>query len=98
MKQFLIEKFKILGLAQDEALISVVYEEAVYSFKAYCGRDDIPEAAQGAIFGLMKFIFNRLGAEGLSSQSFSEVSEDFIDDYPANLIASLNRFRKLKAI
>ncbi len=41
---------------------------------------------------------NRLNTEGLSSQSFSGVSESYIDGYPAEIKAVLNRKRKVKII
>lgn len=40
----------------------------------------------------------RLNSEGLSAQSFSGVSESYIDGYPADIMAALNRKRKIKVI
>ena len=41
---------------------------------------------------------NRLGTEGLADQGFSGVSESFIDGYPADIQAALNRKRKIKVV
>lgn len=41
---------------------------------------------------------NRLGSEGLASQGYSGVSESYVDGYPADVLAVLNRKRKLKVI
>ena len=41
---------------------------------------------------------NRLNTEGLQSQSFSGVSESYLDGYPADIIAVLNRKRKIKTL
>lgn len=41
---------------------------------------------------------NRLGSEGLASQGYSGVSETYIDGYPADILAVLNRKRKIKVI
>jgi len=42
--------------------------------------------------------WNRLGAEGLGSESFSGVSNNYIDGYPANITAALNNYRKMKIL
>ena len=41
---------------------------------------------------------NRLNTEGLASQSYSGVNESYIDGYPADILAVLNRKRKIKVI
>lgn len=41
---------------------------------------------------------NRTNTEGLSSQSYSGVSESYIDGYPADIQAVLNRKRKIKIV
>ena len=41
---------------------------------------------------------NRMNTEGLSAQSYSGVSETYIDGYPAEIQALLNRKRKLKVL
>ena len=41
---------------------------------------------------------NRMNTEGLSSQSYSGVSESYADGYPADVLKVLNRKRKIKVI
>lgn len=41
---------------------------------------------------------NRMNTEGLSSQSYSGVNESYIDGYPADILAVLNRKRKIKVM
>jgi hypothetical protein len=41
---------------------------------------------------------NRMNTDGLASQSFSGVSESYIDGYPADILAILNRKRKIKVV
>lgn len=38
----------------------------------------------------------RMGSEGLSGQSFSGISETYADGYPADIMAVLNRKRRVK--
>ena len=41
---------------------------------------------------------NRMNSEGLASQSYSGVSESYVNGYPADIQAILNRKRKLKVL
>ena len=41
---------------------------------------------------------NRMNTEGLSSQSYSGVSESYIDGYPADIMSVLKRKRKVKIL
>jgi len=40
----------------------------------------------------------RIGTDGLASQSYSGVSENFIDGWPADIVAILNMKRKIKVV
>ena len=77
-----------LGLALKQALIEV---------EVYCNRKIDPElelvAQRIAVIKL-----NRTNTEGLAAQSFSGVSESYIDGYPADILAVLNRKRKIKVV
>lgn len=97
----MIEEIKILlGAAADnytEAQISLAYKMAVAEVEAYCNRelDAVLElvAEQIAVIKL-----NRVNTEGLASQAYSGISETYIDGYPANVQATLNRKRKIKVV
>ena len=41
---------------------------------------------------------NRIGTEGLNSMSVSGMSENYIDGYPADILATLNSKRKIRVI
>ena len=41
---------------------------------------------------------NRINTEGLASQSYSGVSESYIDGYPQDILSILNRKRKIKVV
>jgi hypothetical protein len=41
---------------------------------------------------------NRLNSEGLISQTYSGISENYIDGYPADILNILNRKRKIKVV
>ena len=70
---------------------------AIAEIEGYCNRTIDFElelvAKRVAIIRL-----NRLNTEGLASQSYSGVAESYIDGYPADIKAVLNRKRKLKIV
>ena len=97
----MIEEIKILlGAAADnytDAQISLCYKLALAEVEEYCKReaDTILELIAQKI-AIIKL--NRLNTEGLATQSFSGVSESYIDGYPAEIVAVLNRKRKIKVV
>lgn len=80
-----------------EAQIGLAAKQALAEVESYCRRQADYElemiAERIAVIKL-----NRLNTEGLASQSFSGVSENYIDGYPADIIAMLNRKRKIKVV
>ena len=97
----MIEEIKILlGDAAEsftDAQIGLCLKLALAEVEAYCNRTIDAElelvAQRIAIIKL-----NRLNTEGLASQSFSGVSESYTDGYPADILAILNRKRRIRVI
>ena len=80
-----------------DAQINLCYDMAKTEVEAYCNRTADKEletiAQKIAIIKL-----NRMNTEGLASQSYSGVSESYVDGYPADITAVLNRKRKIKVV
>ncbi len=97
----MIEEIKILlGDAANnytDAQISLALKMAIAEVESYCNRGIDAEleivAQRIAIIKL-----NRINTEGLASQSYSGVSESYIDGYSADILAVLNRKRKIKVV
>ena len=98
MLQDVISLCSILLKTDDTETITALYEVAISEFKDYCNREDVPTTITSLIANMICVQYNRLGAQGLSSQGFSGVSESFIDGYPDNIRKQLNRYRKVKTI
>lgn len=97
----MLEDIKILlgdaAANYTDALISLCIKQAIAEVEAYCKRDiDIELEMIAQKIAIIKL--NRLNTEGLASQGFSGVSESYIDGYPAEIVAVLNRKRKLKVV
>ena len=97
----MIEEIRtLLGASADnytDTQISLALKMALAEVEAYCGRDiDLVLELTAEEIAVIKL--NRMGTEGIASQSFSGVSESFIDGYPAHIQATLNRKRKIKVV
>ena len=97
----MIEEIKVmLGEAAtnfSDAQISLVYKLALAEVEAYCNREaDEVLLLMAERIAVIKL--NRTNSEGLASQAFSGVSENYLDGYPADILAVLNRKRKIKTV
>ena len=97
----MIEEIKImLGDAVSnftDEQIGLCAKRALAEVEGYCGRTaDYELEAVAADIAVIKL--NRLNSEGLASQSYSGVSENYIDGYPSDIKAVLNRKRKIKVV
>ena len=97
----MIEEIKILlGDAAgnySDALIGLCAKQALAEVEAYCNRNADYELEMAAErIAIIKL--NRINTEGLTAQSYSGVSESYIDGYPADILAILNRKRKIKVV
>lgn len=80
-----------------EAQINLAYQIALAEVEEYCKRDaDAVLELMAKQIAVIKL--NRTGTEGLAAQSFSGVNESYIDGYPAEIVAVLNRKRKIKVL
>ena len=97
----MIEEIKILlGEAASnytDAQISLAYKLALNEVEEYCKRE-ADTALELVAEQIAVIKLNRLYSEGLASQSMSGVSESYIDGYPAEIQAVLNRKRKIKVV
>lgn len=95
----MIEQIKILlGDAApnfSDAQIDLAYKMAACEVEEYCKRE-LDSCLEFVAMQIAKIKLNRLNTEGLASQSFSGVSESYIDGYPADIQAVLKRKRKGK--
>lgn len=97
----MIDEIKLLlgdsAANHSDLQIALALKMALAEVEAYCNRRIDTEleivAERIAVIKL-----NRMNTEGLASQSFSGVSESYVDGYPADIKAILNRKRKVKVL
>ena len=97
----MIEEIKILlGDAANnytEAQIALALKMAIIEVEDYCNRE-LDAALEYIAQRIAVIKLNRMSTEGLASQSYSGVTESYIDGYPAEILAVLNRKRKIKVV
>ena len=80
-----------------DAQIGLALKLALAEVEAYCNRSlDYELEIIAEKIAIIKL--NRMNTEGLASQSYSGVSESYIDGYPAEILTVLNRKRKIKIL
>lgn len=98
MKERILEKLLTLIPNAKKDLLELLIEQSMDNFMAICCIEDVPERAQNVIVQMVVWHYNQRGAEGLSSQNYSGMSESYQTDYPAPLKKSIHRFRGLKTL
>lgn len=97
----MIEDLKVLlGEAASnftDEQISLYLKLALAEVEGYCHRI-VDAELEIAVLMIAKIKLMRMNTEGLSGQSASGVSENYIDGYPAEIQALLDRKRKIKVI
>lgn len=97
----MIEEIKVmLGAAASnftEAQIGLALKQAMAEIQGYCNRElDYELEIIAERIAVIKL--NRTNSEGLAAQSYSGVSESYIDGYPSDILAVLNRKRRIKVV
>ena len=97
----MIEEIKLLlgdaAGSYTDAQIGLAYRLALIEVETYCNRE-ADTSLEFAAEEIAVIKLNRMNTEGLASQSYSGVSESYIDGYPAHIQTILNRKRKLKLV
>ena len=80
-----------------DAQIALAYKMAISEVEEYCNRE-VDAALELVAEKIAVIKLNRINTEGLVSQSYSGVSESYLDNYPAEILTVLNRKRKIKTL
>lgn len=97
----MIEEIKILlgdtSSNYTDAQIELYYQMALTEIEEYCKRE-VDKTLEVIAKRIAVINLNRINSEGLSSQSYSGVSESYINGYPSDIVAILNSKRKIKVL
>ena len=97
----MIEEIKILlgerAKNYTDAQIDLYYKIAAAEIEEYCQRE-LDDTLKLMAEQITVIKLNKANNEGVTSQGYSGVSESYLDGYPAEIVAVLNRKRKLKVL
>lgn len=81
-----------------EALLEELLTGAEENLKLTVKRKTLPPEANTLIIKIAVIDFNRLGSEGQQSQSFSGVSDSWIDGYPDDIKSDIRGLHRGKFV
>lgn len=94
----MLQKIKTLLAVSDNSkddLLEALLEIATEEVKAYCNIEDVSKMESIIIqLGIIKY--NRLGAEGVSTENYNGASFSYESSYPPQILAVLNKNRRCK--
>ena len=97
----MIEEVKLLlgdaAANYSDAQIGLALKMAIAEVEDYCHRE-LDYSLQLIAERIAIIKLNRMGTEGLNSMSVSGMSENYINGYPADILATLNAKRKLRVM
>lgn len=97
----MVEEIKLLlgesASNYTEAQINLAYKLALAEVEAYCNRE-INAILELCAQKMAVVKLQRMNTEGLVSQSFSGVNENYIDGYPEDILMILRGKRKIKVV
>ena len=96
----MLENLKLLlGLGQnDEPLLNVLIKMCKNFAMNYCNLDSYETELDYIVQQMVCEKYSQLGSQGLSSRSFSGVSEDYFSNYSDSVMTALRRHRHIGVI
>ena len=97
----MIEEIRLLlgdaAANYSDAQIGLALKMAIAEVEDYCHRE-LDYSLQLIAERIAIIKLNRIGTEGLNSMSVSGMSENYINGYPDDIIATLNAKRKIRVM
>ena len=93
----MLENIKLLlsiSSTEKDNLLTLLIQQAEDEAKDFTHREDVCEL-QSTIERMVVYNYNRIGTEGLNSESCSGTSYNYASDYPEQILKMLKRYRKI---
>lgn len=98
----MLENIKILlgdkRINYPDGLLQLMLNMAEAEILDYTRRTELDAALESVVIQLVLARLNKMGAEGLESQSYSGVSESYLTDMPSDLLRVLNSKRRIRVV
>lgn len=93
----LLEQTKLLISLSDstkDALLELLIQKTKDEVLLYTNKTEYLETMDNVVIDIVVIKYNRIGSEGLASQSYSGASESYLTEYPDYINKQLNTFKK----
>lgn len=97
----MLENIKLLLNIQDNSkdnLLNYLISNVKQKILTYTNQTEILPSMEYIVDELVILRYNKLGSEGLQSESYSGISQTFNQDIPSDIKSQLNQFRRLKTL
>lgn len=94
----ILDKLKLLIPNASDEVLSLLIDLAKDFTINYCNLSEYNTALDNVVLKMVSEDFNKLGYEGISSKSFSGISESYTTDYSGEIYKLLNKHRRLKTL
>ena len=90
----------LLGISDNtqDNLLNLYLTRATSFVKNYCNIDEIPSELDEVIEDIAVYRYRMNGVENVKSESKGSLSETYHDSMPDDIIAQLNRYRRVKVV
>ncbi|MCG6796353.1 head-tail connector protein [Geobacillus sp. YHL] len=90
----------LLGISNNtqDNLLNLYLTRATSFVKNYCNIDEIPSELDEVIEDIAVYRYRMNGVENVKSESKGSLSETYRDSLPDDIIAQLNRYRRVKVV
>lgn len=85
----------LMDTSKDE-LLDYLIEDAINEVISYCNLRSYDEKLNSIVIKMASQNYNKAKIQGITSQSYSGVSESYTDGYTVDVIAQLNKNRRVK--
>lgn len=92
----MIDELQIILGTDNIMLINFLINETKEEVVNYCNLNEYDSKLDFVVKKIVRHKFNKLGYEGIASQSNSGVSESYTNDYEPSIYRDLNKHRRLR--
>jgi len=94
----MIDDLQILTNCSNTSVLNLLISQCKIVATDYCNLDSYDEKLDEIVKVMVCERFNKLSADGISSQSYSGISESYTDDFSPMIYKSLRKHRKLRTV
>lgn len=94
----MINDLQTLTNSSNTDILNLLINQCKLIATDYCNLDKYDEKLDEVVKVMVCERFNKLSADGISSQSYSGISESYTDDFSPMIYKSLRKHRKLRTV